>query len=34
MPAYNAEKYIAEAVSSVLTQRFTDLIINYQRWLH
>jgi glycosyltransferase involved in cell wall biosynthesis len=31
MPAYNAEKYIAEAISSVLTQSFTDfelLIVN------
>ena len=31
MPAYNAEKYIAEAISSVLSQSFTDfelLIIN------
>src|ERR1700712_3200957 len=31
MPAYNAEKYIAEAISSVLKQSFTDfelLIVN------
>jgi len=31
MPAYNAEKYIAEAITSVLSQSFTDfelLIVN------
>ncbi len=31
MPAYNAEKYIAEAISSILKQSFTDfelLIVN------
>ena len=31
MPAYNAEKYIAEAIGSILQQSFTDfelLIIN------